>query len=192
MDQQQIFPAGQVRISKSQGSRSVRMCREPGCTRRARGVQGAKYCVDHARSIDYGPINHDNSGLKPERACCSCGRMFRRWRNTRGSSVAADICPGCVRGSPLTLQRLIAHNVPLDLQHKWLSAGINLLCDFCGKTLYRQSRPCIDHDHRCCPGDVSCGKCVRGIVCSRCNTGIGHAERLIAQVSEEKLLAWIR
>lgn len=31
----------------------------------------------------------------------------------------------------------------------------------------------VDHDHRCCPGRQSCGQCVRGLLCTGCNTGIG-------------------
>lgn len=31
----------------------------------------------------------------------------------------------------------------------------------------------IDHDHRCCPGTVSCGNCIRGILCPNCNRGLG-------------------
>lgn len=31
----------------------------------------------------------------------------------------------------------------------------------------------VDHDHRCCPGATSCGKCVRGLLCSPHNRQLG-------------------
>lgn len=32
----------------------------------------------------------------------------------------------------------------------------------------------IDHDHTCCPGQRGCGNCVMGVICARCNAGIGY------------------
>jgi hypothetical protein len=31
----------------------------------------------------------------------------------------------------------------------------------------------LDHDHSCCPGERTCGKCIRGVMCTKCNIALG-------------------
>jgi hypothetical protein len=35
---------------------------------------------------------------------------------------------------------------------------------------------CVDHDHSCCPGKQTCGKCIRGLLCVNCNGKLGWYE----------------
>jgi hypothetical protein len=60
-------------------------------------------------------------------------------------------------------------------------------CAICGSPSpadIRASRFHVDHDHTCCPGRKSCGRCIRGLLCRGCNTALGNfgddPERLIA------------
>jgi hypothetical protein len=45
-------------------------------------------------------------------------------------------------------------------------------CNICGDKPERSLH--VDHDHACCSGrGATCGNCVRGVVCNRCNTALG-------------------
>lgn len=47
-------------------------------------------------------------------------------------------------------------------------------CAVCATPLSEETKGAqVDHDHSCCPGAKSCGKCVRGLLCSSCNGGLG-------------------
>ncbi len=50
----------------------------------------------------------------------------------------------------------------------------------------------IDHDHSCCPGQKTCGECVRGILCMSCNHMLGKAKDdvLVLQAGIEYLNQW--
>lgn len=47
-------------------------------------------------------------------------------------------------------------------------------CYLCLDPLPEQKDICVDHSHACCPGDRSCGRCVRGLACRWCNQGLGQ------------------
>jgi hypothetical protein len=48
------------------------------------------------------------------------------------------------------------------------------LCDCCGNQMRSINEPHIDHDHACCNMKGSCGKCIRGLLCARCNHMLGN------------------
>ena len=54
------------------------------------------------------------------------------------------------------------------------------LCALCGEPMELGGKhhlaACVDHDHACCPGYKSCGKCVRGLVHRRCNMLLGISQ----------------
>ena len=55
-----------------------------------------------------------------------------------------------------------------------LFAAQGSCCAICGANTPLGNGWHTDHDHGCCPErGRSCGQCVRGILCSGCNTGIG-------------------
>lgn len=58
--------------------------------------------------------------------------------------------------------------------YKELLESQNYSCAICG--IHQddmKKRLNLDHDHNCCPGESSCGKCIRGLLCSVCNSAIG-------------------
>jgi hypothetical protein len=79
------------------------------------------------------------------------------------------------------------------------------ICDFCRKhkmtrilwleLLKKQNNICafpgcdkepaeLDHDHKCCPGKYSCGKCIRGALCSKHNMALGQFNDSIKQLKQ--------
>lgn len=115
---------------------------------------------------------HGSTALGVERICASCGKPFwTKQHRTRNCEPCAARLPWArnVRRYGLSAEEALSM---LDRQ-----GGV---CAICG---CEPSGPlAVDHDHSCCPGRGSCGKCVRGLLCSQCNWALGcmedSAERL--------------
>jgi hypothetical protein len=62
-----------------------------------------------------------------------------------------------------------------------LEKSQNGVCKICGETEKYRKRLSVDHDHSCCPGEGSCGNCIRGLLCSTCNM-------VLDQIKDDKVL----
>jgi len=71
----------------------------------------------------------------------------------------------------------------LQFRYNMTPEQFKVLCDKyqgrCWICLRRPKLKQVDHDHACCPDRRSCGKCVRGILCTTCNN------KLLGQVCQE-------
>lgn len=66
----------------------------------------------------------------------------------------------------------------------------NGVCKICGETEKYKNRLSVDHDHACCSGPTSCGKCIRGLLCSNCNRVLGQVNDNIALL--QKMIEYLK
>lgn len=124
------------------------------------------------------------------KTCTTCSQELPLdqfyWQTSRsGKRYPRGKCKSCeyvqgrqrIKGDPDSPERLrfnhIKHKYGLtrDRFHAILESQGGQ-CSICSTEVNINS--CIDHDHQCCPGEKSCGECVRGILCRLCNQGLGQ------------------
>lgn len=130
------------------------MCIASGCNDK---VHGKGLCKKHyMRYFRHGDYSV-GSRFVPPKTCfvTSCGKK----PHTKGF---------CASHKYIYINGLTA-----DIYDKMLCSQ-GYACRVCRRDFVKT--PHIDHDHECCSGRQSCGRCVRGLLCQQCNMMLGLAK----------------
>ena len=85
---------------------------------------------------------------------------------------------------------MLSYGFTVDAYFEMLKAQ-NEVCYICGdKPSGVKRRLCVDHDHSCCPGSKTCGKCVRKLLCMQCNVALGAVKDNIKLL--EKMIEYLK
>lgn len=141
-------------------------------------IDGKKVCKDCQQAMpveDFPKRKQSTDGL--HWLCLKCkrtrGRAWGRAYNARH--------PEARRRSAVRYQRANAERASRSVRekkYKMTMAEIEAMiteqggaCKLCRGEL--GDTWTVDHDHACCPKAYTCGMCVRGVLCRRCNIAIG-------------------
>lgn len=108
-------------------------------------------------------------GGRPDAFTCRlCGKTvnIRSRKGGRLQRTDRQWCRDCGRASPEAM-RFKVYGITPDEYATASARG----CGICGA---KDQKLHVDHDHTCCgPRKVTCGKCVRGLICGPCNRALG-------------------
>lgn len=185
-------------IARSEGRAETKHCRRCRTTKSRLEFARCKRNMDglaHWCKSCYADVNFERSGTQAEdlpadyrKACTKCRRdlpavAFHRARaRPDGLGYQCRECVSEYNKGRTEQRRANARFKNYALTAEAFAALVRECdgcCGVCGvqmveglgwKSLH------IDHDHGCCPGTQSCGQCVRGLLCGRCNLIIGKFE----------------
>lgn len=117
-------------------------------------------CGTLKRGSEFGRASAKADGKNPWcKGCCTVYRSEWRRANPAKAKAARRRCALAVYG----------------VDQEWYDAKVveqGNCCAICGGPPTEPTWS-IDHDHRCCPGYPTCGRCNRGLTHSTCNMAIG-------------------
>lgn len=120
--------------------------------------------------------------------CRNCGEYFKE-TDMAASKGGYTYCVEC---APLLsrTRALKKYGLSIEAYHQLLEQQ-DFRCKICKQkdTSFRR-RLSVDHDHSCCPGEGSCGECVRGLLCHHCNAALGNAKDSIEVL--ESMISYLK
>jgi hypothetical protein len=110
-----------------------------------------------------------------EKWCPTCNEWVLKSKFSKNIHSPCGLQGQC-RDCDRDRHRLKAYGITREIYDQMLSdqGGSCALCQSTSNRGRGSFFFSVDHDHSCCPGEVTCGQCVRALLCSMCNQGLGH------------------
>jgi hypothetical protein len=161
---------------------SIKDCNSTALNRLVKG-----YCMMHYTRL------RNTGELGPSvKFSDSWGKCFRSDCSKKAGPTGACRQHWHQKNSPLKSRSraLKSKGLTLDSYEATLKSQNNG-CKICGATKpgHQRKNFSIDHDHSCCSGQVTCGKCFRGILCVRCNLVLGELQDSVELL--EKMISYL-
>ena len=126
---------------------------------------------------------------KPHYAKTWCRIHYSRWLRTGNTERHYQpdknnreyIYKGVPVGSRRGYQLMTKYKITLE---EFNSRSING-CEICGDKPEVNLE--VDHDHNCCNKTITCGECVRGIICPKCNVNVHKYEINVMRSDNPKI-----
>ena len=177
-------PLRPIRPKRPNGTVGTVACEFAGCDRVDFKVG---LCVGHYEQRSKGqalrPIKHYMPGGIPLPAvrnehghkwCPSCSQWLAQDAFHKSSRQPDGLCGSCKDCGRVHARLTVFRRYSITEQrYDEILAAQGGVCAICKKDCRRGSLS-VDHDHTCCPGVKSCGKCVRGLLCRTCNQALGN------------------
>lgn len=163
-----------------------KVCSFPGCeyAHSAKGFCSSHYAQHkNGRQLtaidrDYVfPLQRDADGKK---RCTSCKRWLPEQDfgiENRTFDKLSTRCMECRRSRDVAKRYGIT-----AARYVELLEAQGHVCAVCREMSASGCALAVDHDHSCCPGARSCGNCIRGLLCTNCNMGVGYFKNDIARL----------
>lgn len=146
-------------------------CAVNWCTTIPTDRRSGIYCSNHAKyKVKYGTPT-------PIVDCYGCASKIEAPKAFRGRFYCVE-CIVLLEKYSLSIPKIYQLSTYglTSIDYIKMLVAQDFRCKMCDK----EGRLVIDHDHNCCnngPGKKrSCGKCVRGLICHKCNVFIGMYE----------------
>lgn len=158
-----------------------KVCRKCGLRPSLFSGGGSRWCAECTAKT--AQVRRSQLAMDVEKKCTKCGkfksmRAYSSWcRECHAESTRSQRAANPEKAKVQARESALRSKYGMSLEdYEVLYTQQGGVCLCCGAPPAEGQPLHVDHDHACCPGQKTCGECVRGLLCTGCNLIVGKIE----------------